>query len=347
MILAAVAALAAVSCGQEVAETTAITGNIGDNAPEEVEIIIKDANYDIAVPVTDGKFSVEVPTYLNGTARFKAGNIIGTFVADGTPLNITINEDKSLNVVSKYPKISTQVKYNEYQNGMIDLQKLYQPQIEAATSEEVEDKLYDSYQADVKKLCLDALNGNKDNVVAVSAIENLQYLLDNNQMDSLLATVSPAIAEVASVQKIAKVVTAKKATAEGTKFTDFEVGGQKLSDYVGKGKYILVDFWASWCGPCKAEVPNIKNVYGKYAGKDFDVLGVAVWDKADASAKAVKDLGMGWNQILNAQSVPTDAYGIQGIPHIILFGPDGTIVKRGLRGEEIEAEVAKHVQPVK
>ena len=142
-------------------------------------------------------------------------------------------------------------------------------------------------------------------------------------------------------------VTARKATAEGVKFTDFEVKGSKFSDYVGKGKYILVDFWASWCGPCKAEVPYLKNVYEKYAGKDFDILGVAVWDKDKATEKAIKDLSLPWNQIINAQSIPTDLYGIQGIPHIILISPDGTILKRNLRGADIEAEVAKYVQPVK
>ena len=166
-------------------------------------------------------------------------------------------------------------------------------------------------------------------------------------MDSVLATVAPAITEASSVKKIAQVVNAKKATAEGKKFTDFEVAGSKLSDYVGKGKYVLVDFWASWCGPCKAELPNIKNVYEKYAGPEFDVLSIAVWEKPEDSIKGAKTLGMTWNQIVNAQSVPTDIYGIQGIPHIILFGPDGTIVKRDLRGAEIEAEVAKYVKPVK
>ena len=129
---------------------------------------------------------------------------------------------------------------------------------------------------------------------------------------------------------------------------DVEYDGkiQKLSDYVGKGKYILVDFWASWCGPCKAELPNIKNVYQKYAGPEFDILSVAVWDKKEDTIQSAKEQGIVWNQIIDAQRIPTNIYGIDGIPHIILFGPDGTIVKRDLRGDDIEAEVAKHVKPV-
>ena len=84
-----------------------------------------------------------------------------------------------------------------------------------------------------------------------------------------------------------------------------------------------------------------------YAGPEFDILSVAVWDKKDDTIESAKEQGIVWNQIIDAQRIPTNTYGIDGIPHIILFGPDGTIVKRDLRGDDIEAEVAKHVKPVK
>lgn len=135
-------------------------------------------------------------------------------------------------------------------------------------------------------------------------------------------------------------------TGEGKPYIDFTaeqgtLNGESvsLSDYVGKGKYILADFWASWCGPCRAEMPNIKNIYNKYKGKDFDVLSIAVWDTREESLKAIEELGMNWSLILDAPENATDLYGIDGIPHIILFGPDGTIVKRGLRGEAMETAV--------
>ena len=146
-------------------------------------------------------------------------------------------------------------------------------------------------------------------------------------------------------------VTVQAATGinEGQRFTDFSAflpdgSSASLSDFVGKGKYILVDFWASWCGPCKREIPNIKAAWEKYKGDNFDVLSVAVWDNPEDTAAAAAEHGVVWNQLVNAGKVPTDLYGIQGIPHLILFGPDGTILARGFRGEEIEATVAKFLQ---
>ena len=129
-------------------------------------------------------------------------------------------------------------------------------------------------------------------------------------------------------------------TGEGKMFKDFsaEYEGKvtKLSDYVGKGKYVLVDFWASWCGPCRAEIPNLIKVYEQYKGEKFEVLGVATWDEPADTKQAIEQLKITYPQMLNAQKAGSDAYGIDGIPQIILFGPDGKIVKRNLRGAAIE-----------
>lgn len=154
--------------------------------------------------------------------------------------------------------------------------------------------------------------------------------------------------EAESAKRRAEAAEKEKATAVGTMFTDFEVEcdgkTQKLSDFVGKGQYVLVDFWASWCGPCRAEIPNLIDVYNKYKDKNLNVLGITVSDRVEDSKGAIEELGINYPQILGEQSTTAaDLYGVMGIPHIILFGPDGTILARDLRGELIEIAVKQHL----
>ena len=116
-----------------------------------------------------------------------------------------------------------------------------------------------------------------------------------------------------------------------------------LSTYVGRGNYVLVDFWASWCGPCKAEMPHVIEIYEKYKDKGLKVIGVTVEDLPEKFDSIVKKLGIPFPQIY--ESTPMSTYGITSIPHTILFAPDGTILARGLHGEAIEKKLTELFEP--
>ncbi len=207
-------------------------------------------------------------------------------------------------------------------------------------------KLETEYQPQLKELDIVYFNANKNNILAIDALTALSNAASETELEGLLSGLDATVATHPLVKQLQDQINVTKKTAEGEMFTDFTIDqgdgtSVSLSDYVGKGKYVLVDFWASWCPPCRAEIPNLAEVYKKYKGDKFELLSVAVWDKIDDSKKAIEELKMTWPQIINGQKIPTDLYGIKGIPQIILFGPDGTIIKRNLRGEEIGKTLAE------
>ncbi len=190
---------------------------------------------------------------------------------------------------------------------------------------------------------------NKDNAIGPWAFCNYLMYKDftEDEIDEMLKTAPAEYAQLKRVEKAKNAARQLAITAEGKKFTDFEVKAedgsvQKLSDYVGKGKITLVDFWASWCGPCRAEIPKLQALKAKYGDK-FDVLGVAVWDNPDDTRKAMQQMNITWPVIIGTEQLnePTDLYGIKGIPHIIIFGPDGTILSRGLMGDDLANKLAE------
>lgn len=226
---------------------------------------------------------------------------------------------------------------------------------ETLSEDEKEAQMEALYEEVVAQMCDNTrklVNENPNSPVAIDVLKESYYYFEPEELSGMLNSLADSLQENVFVVKLKEGLSAKTNTAEGKMFTDFtivqdpdnaEATTVKFSDYVGKGKYMLVDFWASWCGPCKGEIPNLKSIYEKYKGDDFDMLSVAVWDEPAASVDTAAAYGIKWNHIINAQKIPTDIYGIDGIPHIILFGPDGKILKRDLRGAAIGEEISKYV----
>ena len=151
------------------------------------------------------------------------------------------------------------------------------------------------------------------------------------------------------VEAILKPKDSPKTAFIGQQFTDLEMADpdgkmHKISELVGEGKYVLVDFWASWCGPCRAEMPNVLEAYNKYHEKGFEVIGVSFDEKKDAWIKAVNQLKMPWLQISDLKGWKCAAapiYKIDGIPDNILIDPQGKIIERALRGKALQSRLQK------
>ena len=357
------------SCGGKVSDVTEISGTVLPEGISEVNVTVGEV-VDTLVPVVDGKFSLTVPADVTALASVQAGNYGANFISDGTPLEVVLGEDTA--VTSKYADVSVQEKLNAYnakEQAFMDEFMAKQREIFADTLLSQDEKnakfeaYYDEFIEPYVNHHVEAAKANPDNFISVFALSNLRSQIEDPQMAELVDALVPALQESRYVSGMKQALDARLNTAEGKPFVDFTVNSVvgmtrsippqpkyaevKFSDYVGKGKYILVDFWAPWCGPCKREIPNLKAVYDKYAGEKFDILSIAVWERqpVQVTIDTAAELGMNWSHINNAGSVPTDIYGVEGIPHLMLIGPDGTILKRGFHGAEgIEAAVAEYLK---
>ena len=133
----------------------------------------------------------------------------------------------------------------------------------------------------------------------------------------------------------------------GQQYTDLEMADpdgkmHKISEFVGEGKYVLVDFWASWCAPCRAEMPNVLEAYNKYHTKGFEVIGVSFDQKKEAWVKAVNKLNMPWLQLSDQKgfsSAAASVYMIDEVPDNIFIDPQGKIIDRNIRGKALHTRL--------
>jgi thiol-disulfide isomerase/thioredoxin len=312
LFMGAMAALMMMSCADNKYSVTAVFSN-SDNDGKMVYLMNYDNGATVDSAVVTNKcvhFEGVVDTPYVARLAMQKGRM--QFVVE--PGEITID---TLGVASGTPSnVALEAMSAELKTVLTDTTLKGAAQMEAYLN--VLDKVYEA---------------NKENPVGYYAfVQGMFYKYENKaQLDSALALAPANYKEYTRIAKQVKAFNQLELTAEGKMFTDFTVEstGEKLSDYVGKGNYVLVDFWASWCGPCKREIPNLVKILKKHQDKGLTVLGVAVWDKVEDTKQAIETFKIEWPVMLDAQTGPTDLYGISGIPHIILFAPDGTIVSRG------------------
>ncbi|MDR2474411.1 MAG: AhpC/TSA family protein [Bacteroidales bacterium] len=198
------------------------------------------------------------------------------------------------------------------------------------------------YSAAIKKF----YDEDKNNILGVYELMISRMFLTEDEFADWYGKGGEAVKNFAPFVKVMQAKANKEATQTGKKYVDFEGINPKdtaqiikLSDFVRKDKYVLLDFWASWCGPCLKAIPEIKILHSKYASKGLEVIGVVISDKLENHLKAAEKANATWTQIFDSKGEIGEIYGINAIPTLILLDKDGTILVRANEKEEIIAKI--------
>jgi len=231
---------------------------------------------------------------------------------------------------------------------MMQLNKDYQAASEEQRkSKEFSDNIEsrsDLIEKEKKAVYLAFIKANPNSLMSIFALKSYAGSVpDVAEIDPVYNSLSASVRSSEMGTKYAADIAKMKKTAIGSiapDFTQADTAGNATSLHDFKGKYVLVDFWASWCGPCRAENPNVVAAFNKYKGKGFTVIGVSL-DQAGAKdkwLKAIHDDHLTWTQVSDLKSWKNEVaqlYSVQAIPQNFLVGPDGKIVAKNIRGDEL------------
>jgi thiol-disulfide isomerase/thioredoxin len=269
------------------------------------------------------------------TARVKIKNPPYIYMENTSANNDLINDVKF-------------VQYQHYQNQIA----VSKAQYKAGLSK---DSLWIDYMKtasndlypDMEKRMKYIINKYKDQPAVLYALNSLNWKRDGDLIMSTLDNLTKKYPNLTQARDKKKEIMENMAQtakiANGNKAPDFaypDVNGKKWSPKDFKGKYLIIDFWASWCGPCRAEIPHLKEVYKKYQSKGLDILAVSVDAREADWKKAMAEEKMAWPQINAKESKPVMAsYLFSGIPYLVVVDKEGNIIEKNLRGETLDKKL--------
>lgn len=336
-----------------------------DNSPEKVFISYRsgDQNINDTAVVVDGKYKFNLKLQ-EPTIGFLSPGYKADIHPDGKTKAIFLDLNNMIMVqTDSFTNVKmTGSKANDEFKKLIDIRKAlsgdrnklmqqyaaYAKQQDKDGMKSVEAKI-DSLDDVIKKQTGVYVINNPSSPIAVFALQQYSsYCADASEVEPFYKKLPKSAQATPSGKDLAKSIEVAKKTAIGQMAMDFiqnDTLGKPVSLSSFRGKYLLLDFWASWCGPCRAENPNVVKAYNAYNSKGFDVLSVSL-DKDSAKdrwLKAIHTDNLTWTHVSDLQywnNAVAKLYGIQSIPQNFLIDPQGKIIGKNLRGEELEKKLA-------
>jgi len=271
--------------------------------------------------------------YAEGDLDFSVKN--GKIRITGGPLNDAYQAfgDKYEEMTISIVRLNAELKANP---GNAEIEKAFNDE-------------YVLFAKNFRELAISTITKNRDNPVGLHIFQTTMSALENEDIESILTKATPEFLADPTVKMVKAQLELSRKTTVGKKFADLTMfkpdnSPISLSEYAGKGSYVLIDFWASWCGPCMRELPNVLACYDKYHKKGFEIVGVSLDEDAEAWKAAIKKHKMPWPQMSDLagwNSKAVAVYSFSGIPHTVLIDPQGIIIAKDLRGAALGQKLSE------
>jgi peroxiredoxin len=368
IILATIALLPALAFAQGSKFT--VDGALGSyNAPAKVYIqyrLSKTLVKSDSATLVNGKF------HFTGSIPGDPVNAVLAFNGKGTGMNYTdyksiYLESGTITVTGADSLHKAQVGGTKINDDNTRFEASLKPVYDAYTALEAKQNTYTADQKNDKDLAKadnkaekaieaqeSALNkkfiqDNPDSYLSLNVLESYAYSADYVDIAPLFNGLTPAVKGTESGKKFAERLPLLKAVALGAVapvFAEADTSGKIVNLTAFRGKYVLIDFWASWCGPCRHENPNVVKAFNKYKTQKFTIIGVSL-DRPGAKDKwlaAIHKDGLAWTQVSDLKfwdSKTAALYAVRGIPQNFLLDPDGKIIGKNLRGDDLDDKLAE------
>jgi len=352
LVVILIGALLAASCSNIPKNEYVVSGNISGKVPAQALLKIYDAGNWKTIDSAD---------FINGSFKFKGSvaepdyyfvqigetkNRMGFFL-ENSKITINANIDSLNKAVVKGSKLQDQFNAytklkTEFDMQLRDLYNKYQN----AENQKIKNKIEIAYDS-VDNLKLEASKKyvikNNNSILAPYIIRReLIFSLELAELDALTNALSPDLKENKYAKQLYERIKTLRSLEPGMvapEFTQNDPSGNpiNLSDF--KGKYLLIDFWASWCRPCRNANPTIVATYNKYVHKNFTILGVSMDSDKNKWLEAIEADGLIWSHVSTLEGWDNPVgkkYAVNGIPHAVLIDPEGKIVKRGIHAGELD-----------